>query len=233
MQHWERDPQHEQREAPDQAPERHREDHAPPRAGALGRAGVLLVQHLVQAVQHAADADDDIAPRAALHLAVVLRTTALGAAGFFGRGGVAVCDDEHAGDGDAHGEGFVEAEFVVQQGDAEGIREEGGAVVDGREVARGGEVHGYVPGAAGDGEEGGHEGGGAEHVGDGGRVGVFGGEVQVLGADHLRGCAEKVGVPSPESRPGGFALLDPEDEERDGPEEGPGAVGEVAVERGG
>ena len=210
VQDGQRDPEHEQGEAADQAAERHREDHAAPRAGALGRAGVLLVQHLVQAVQHAADADDDVAPRPALHRAVLrAAAAALGAAGLFGRRGVAVGDDEHAGDRDRDGEGFVDAELVAQERDAEGVGEEGGAVVDGGEVARGGEVDGDVPGAAGDGEEGGHEGGRFEHIGDGRGVGVFGGEVEVLGADHLRGGAEEVGVPPPESRPRCLALLYP------------------------
>ena len=199
MQDRQRDPQHEEREAADQAPEGHREDHAPPGGGPLGRAGVLLVQHLVQAVQHAPDTDDDVAPRAALHLPVLrAAAAALGGTGLLGRGGVTVGDDEDAGDRNRDRDGFVDAEFVVQEGDAEGVGEEGRAVVDGGEVAWGGEVDSDVPGAAGDSEEGGDEGGSFEHVRYGRCVGVFVGEVEVLGSDRLRGGAEEVCVASPE-----------------------------------
>ena len=64
-----------------------------------------------------------------------------GLGGFF----VAVGDDKDAEDGEANGEHFVEAEFVVEEHDAEDIGEKGGAVVDCGEVGGGRHVYGYVP----------------------------------------------------------------------------------------
>ena len=86
-----------------------------------------------------------------------------GFGGFF----VAVGDDEDAEDGEGDGEHFVEAEFVVEEHDAEDVGEEGGAVVDRGQVGGGGHVYGDVPGAAGDGEEGCHKCSCFEHVAPG------------------------------------------------------------------
>ena len=148
VQDGQRNPQDKKREGPDQTAKGHGEDHAAPRTRAFGRAGVFLVQDLVETVEDTADADDDVAPGSAFCFAVLDRAAADGAAGFaavFGGRGVAVRDYEHACDGYCHGEGFVEAEFVFQKGDAEGVGKEGRTVVDGRQVARGCEVDGYVP----------------------------------------------------------------------------------------
>lgn len=54
-------------------------------------------------------------------------------------------------------------------------------------------------------------------------------EGELLVLDHLAGLAEELDVPAPECRPGLFPLLEAEDEELGRPEEGPGAVGEVAI----
>ena len=62
----------------------------------------------------------------------------------------------------------------MQEPDGEDVGEEGGAVVDCRQVGGGGHVHSDVPAAACDGEEGGNEGGGFEHVGPWGCLEVLG-----------------------------------------------------------
>lgn len=140
---------------------------------------------------------------------------------------VAVRDDQDANDGEGDGEALVEAEFVVEQHDGEDVGEKGGAVVDGGQVGGGGQVDGNIPRAAGHGEEGGDEGGGFDHVGPRGAGGGAGREVQVLRHDHLGGGFQDVLVSAPESFPGQFTFLNADDQELDGPQEDPGAVGQV------
>lgn len=58
-------------------------------------------------------------------------------------------------------------------------------------------------------------------------LGSGGGEGLCL--DHLGGCADEVDVPPPERLPGHFPFLQTEDEELEGPEEGPGTVCEISI----
>ena len=84
MEDWERDPEHAEREEADHAAEGVGEDHAAARAGAFGGAGVFFVEDFVEAVEHAADADDEVADEAVLRffdgLAAVGGSAAGGAA---------------------------------------------------------------------------------------------------------------------------------------------------------
>lgn len=84
-----------------------------------------------------------------------------------GRRYVAVCDDEDTGNGDCDGDDFACLHFFMENRDAEGVCEEGAAVVDCGQVGGGGLVHGDVPAAAGEGEGAGNEGGHLDHVADG------------------------------------------------------------------
>lgn len=134
MQDRDGDPEDAEREESDHAAECVCEDHAPAGTAAFRRAGEAFVKHFVQAVHDGADADDQIAKTAVLSLLVRRVCRAAGAAtavgGRFRRLLVAVCDDQDAEDGEPDGEHLVEAQFVVQEHDAEDVCEEGRAVVD-------------------------------------------------------------------------------------------------------
>lgn len=111
VQDRQRDPQHEEREEPDAGPERVREDRAPHRRDALRRAGPPLVEHLVQAVEHAARADYHVPEEAGAGGRGGGRRVTLVVGGAVFR--VAVRDDQNTGDGNEHGERFVEAHALT------------------------------------------------------------------------------------------------------------------------
>ena len=83
---------------------------------------------------------------------------------WFGRHGVAVCDDEDAADCDGDGENFGPADLFAEQGDAEDVGEEGGAVVDSGEVACSCQVDCDIPRATCDGQGAGQRGNGPYHI---------------------------------------------------------------------
>lgn len=119
----------------------------------------------------------------------------------FRGGDVAVCDDEDAHDGDGYGDDLAGADFLVEDGDAKGIGEEGGAVVDGCQVARCGLVDGHVPTSSCQCESACDEGRHLEHVWYGRDLGLAGCGVEVLVLDHEGGLAEELDVSSPKGRP--------------------------------
>ena len=88
------------------------------------------------------------------------------------RRGVAVRNNEDAADRNEDGDYFVEADFLAEERNAKGIGEEGGAVVNGREVAGSRHVHRDVPAAAGDREGARHESRHLENVGNGRELGL-------------------------------------------------------------
>jgi len=85
---------------------------------------------------------------------------------------VAVCDDEDAHNGDGDGNDLARAYFLVEDGNAEGVGEEGGAVVDCGQVAGCRLVDGYVPTSSCEGEGACDEGCHLEHVADGRNLGL-------------------------------------------------------------
>lgn len=233
VQQRQRDPQHRQREQPDAGADKVCENHAAPRARAVGRAGEALVQDLVEAVQHGADADDDVAERAVARLVgrgrVAAARAAARLAAVLRRRRVAVRNDKHARNGDEHSRHLSPAQALAQQRDAKGVREEGAAVVDCREVARRRHVDGDVPAAAGDGEgrcDARYRLGDVRPRRD---AHVPRRRVGILPRHHLCRLAQDLDVPAPEDGPGQRALLEAQEAELEEPEHGPGAVREVAV----
>ena len=232
MQERQRNPEHEEREGANARAEGIRKHHPPPGTGPIRRTRHLLIQHLIEAIQHAANPDHHVPQRATPGLGIrrVIRPARaparLGAV--FGGGGdgllgaaVAVRDHEHARDGDGDGDDFGPAQALVQQRHGEGVGEEGAAVVDGREVARGREVDGDVPAPAGDGEGAGDERRPFDDVGHRRLFRLGRGEVEGLVLHHLRGLSQEGEVSAPEGGPGGGEGLEAEDEELGWPEEGP------------
>lgn len=142
---------------------------------------------------------------------------------------VAVRDDKYACDGDGDGDDFARANLFVEDGDAEGVGEEGGAVVYCCEVAGCGLVDGDVPAAARECEGARDEGCHFDHVAYGADELLAGRGVQGL-VLHCEGdLAEELGMAAPEEGEGGGVGLEAEEEEHDGVEDDPGAVGHVAV----
>ncbi len=128
----------------------------------------------------------------------------------FRRRCVAVCDDKDADDGNGYGDYLAGADFFVQNGDAEGVGEEGGAVVDGGQIARCGLVDGYVPTSSCERKGACDEGGHLEHVWHGRNLRLAGCGVEVLVLDHERGLAQELDVSSPERRPWLVPVLETE-----------------------
>ena len=176
MQKWQRNPQYAQRKRADQTTKQIRKNNTFIRCGAFWWTRQPLVQYFVQAIQHTANANDEVAKSAVLSF---LRRGCLVAAGsasgfrtVFRGGLVAVCDDEDAYDGDGNGDDFGGADFFVEDGDAEGVGKEGGAVVDGGQVAGCRLVDGYVPTSSCERESACDEGRHFEHVTDGRDLGL-------------------------------------------------------------
>ena len=211
MQQRQRDPQHGERKQPDQAAKRVCEDHALVGRGTLGRAREPLVQHLVQPVQHAADTDDQVPECAVLGLVrrggFVAAGTASRLRAVLRRRGVTIGYHEDAGHGNSDGDDLAGAHLLVQDGDAEGVGEEGGAVVDGGQVGGGGLVDGDVPGAAGEGEGACDEDGHLDHVAHGADQRLARGGVQRLVLHHEGRLAQQLRVAPPEGRPRLVAVL--------------------------
>lgn len=149
VQEGEGDPEHGEGEEADAAAEHVGEDGAADGGHTLGRAGVALVQDLVEAVQHGTHADDEVACEAGA-------CTGVGGAGHGRRrlvgAGVAVGYDQDAQDGDHDGDGLVHAEGFFENRHGECVRKEGAAVVYGGQVGRGRQAHGNVPAQPGNGQ---------------------------------------------------------------------------------
>jgi hypothetical protein len=202
MQNRQRHPQHTQCKQPNQTAKHIRKHNAFIRTRALGRTREALVQHFVEAVQHAAHANHHVAERAVLRFMrrrrFVAACAAPGLRAVFRGRGVAICDDEDAGNGDGDGDDFACAHFFAQDGDAEGIREEGAAIVDGGQVACRCQVYGYVPAAARKGQGAGDEGCHLDHVADGRVLLLARRGVESLVLDGEGDLAQQLGVAAPE-----------------------------------
>lgn len=116
-------------------------------------------------------------------------------------GGIAVCDDEDAHNSDGYGDDLAGADLLVENGDTEGVGEEGRAVVDGCKVTGCGLVHSHVPTSSGKCKGACDEGRHLEHVSYRRDLGLAGCWVEVLVLDHESGLAEELDVSSPEGRP--------------------------------
>lgn len=185
MQYGQWDPQDGEREAADEAAKGVGEDHAPARADALRGTGVSFIQDFVQTIQHATDSDDDIPQQSILRLVVGRTHRAVGR--LFALGVTSVGDDEHTHDGHPHRENLVGAKLVVEQGNGERVGEEGGAIVDGCQIAGGGHVHGHVPRPTGDGESAGDK---HRHLEQVGNRGPARRRMNILRLHHLPRCAQ-------------------------------------------
>lgn len=202
--------------------ERVGENHSAARGNAVWRASKALVEDLVQTVEHGADADDQVASQALAGFLLVRRIVVSGT-------GVAISDNENAGDSDEHSHGLVEAQRLLQQWHREYVGEKRGAVVDCRQVGRRRQVDCDIPAEASNSQSGRHEGCSSDEVQQRRlareRVGAC--PVQGLILNHDGGAVKQLAVAAPKSRPGNVALLDAQNQQLDGPEYRPRAVGEV------
>lgn len=211
MQNRQRNPQHADREQTDQAAESVGKDHASVRAAAVRRARKPLVQHLVEPIEHRANADDHVTECAVLRF---LRGRCLSSASAAARlvtvlcgRGVPIGYDEDAEDGNGDGNDLVRFDLLLKKRNTECIRKESTAVVDCREVARGRQVHGEIPASTGNCEGASDEGRHADHVAYGRGLRLADGWVECLVLDHERGLAEELDVSSPEDGQRGGKVL--------------------------
>ena len=231
MQQGQWNPQHRQGKGANHTAKSICKNHALVGGGSFGRTGQLLVEHLVQAIQHRADANDRVAECTVLCLVrgrgLVAASPAARLGAVLGGRGVTVGHDEDADNGNGHGDNLAQTDLFAQDGDAEGIGEEGGAVVDGRQVRGGGLIDSNVPAAAGQREGTGDGGRHSQHVADGGDEGLARGRVQGLVLHHEGRLAQQLDVAAPESGPGGGPALQAQQGEHGGPQQHPRAVRHV------
>jgi len=142
MQNRNRNPEHQESEAANHAAEGVGKDGSPTGAGALWRTGKAFIQHLVESVEDATNADDKVAQESVLRLLVIFSCASFGD---FLLWPITVCNYKHADDGYPHGKDLVEPEFLLEERDREGIGKERGAVVDGRQVTGCRQVDGDIP----------------------------------------------------------------------------------------
>ena len=205
MQEGDWKPQHTQRKGANQTTKEVGENNALVGCGALWRTRKALVQHLVKSIQHTANTNDEVAECAVLSFLRRRRLIAAGATSRFGAvfsgRGVAICDDEDAGNGHGHGNNLACADFFVENGDAEGVGEEGRAIVNGSEVTGCGLVDGHVPTASGECKGACNETRHLDHVSYGRDLGLARRGMQALVLDHEGGLAQELDMAAPEGRP--------------------------------
>lgn len=220
MQNYQRDPEHKKCKTTDETPKRVREDYAPAHAGAFRRTSHPFVKHFVKPVKNTAHSNNDVTDQAVVGLAL------LGVVGSIAPGGTAllagtripVGHDQHAGNSNAYREDFVDPELFFEQGYAERIGEESRAVIDGRQITRGCQIHGHVPRATGDGESYRDERGRFQHVAYRRFLSIAGRQIEILRFHHLSGAAEDVEVAPPESLPGLVPVFDSQNKKRHRPQ---------------
>lgn len=237
MQQWQRNPQHRQREHANARAEQVRKNHAAAWTRRLGRTRHALVQDLVEAVQHAADADDQVAQRSVVDVRVwvflgVTRLAACAAAGLgsmLRRVRVAIRHDQHADDGHGDREHLAPTQPLAEERYGEGVCKKSRAVVDRGQVGRGRHAHGDVPRAAGNGQSARNKSGGACQI----RPGVDVAEplwcVDVPELNHERRRADVFIVSAPECAPGHAPLLDAEDGQLQEPQHRPRAMRKIPL----
>ena len=220
MKNGDRDPEDEQGKGSNAAGKGIGEDHASSRTAVLRRTGNLLVQHLIETIQDASDPNDNVAesPRGCLMLGWSLGSTSTSARfrAVLARCCIAICNDQYTDDGDGDSADFTPPQLLLQQGYAKSVRKEGRAIVNGRQIGRGGHIYGDVPAPASNGKSTGDEEGRPDHIGD--RIGGTNRRMDGLILHHLCSLPKHLDVTSPEWLPRLVPFGESENTELSGPQ---------------